>query len=44
MSQPAAAKLIGRSILLAINAFTDADNQDALTVLRALRNENLRVG
>ncbi|MDQ0937249.1 hypothetical protein QFZ49_007224 [Streptomyces turgidiscabies] len=44
VSQPAAAKLIGRSILLAINAFTDADNQDALTVLRALRNENLRVG
>ena len=44
VSQPAAAKPIGRSVLLAINAFTDADNQDALTVLRALRTEILRVG
>ncbi|QKV98232.1 hypothetical protein HUT19_41675 (plasmid) [Streptomyces sp. NA02950] len=39
---PATAKLIGRSILLAIHAFTDADNQDALTLLRALRNEVLQ--
>ncbi|MFJ9038021.1 hypothetical protein ACIRF8_15680 [Streptomyces sp. NPDC102406] len=36
------AKRIGGSILLAIHAFTDADNQDALTLLRALRNEALR--
>ncbi|MFJ4637640.1 hypothetical protein ACIP69_18700 [Streptomyces hygroscopicus] len=41
---PATAKLVGRSILLAIHAFTDADNQDALTLLRALRNEALRAG
>lgn len=40
---PAAAKPIARSILLAINAFTDADNQDALALLHALRNEVLRV-
>jgi hypothetical protein len=40
---PATAKLIARSILLAIHAFTDADNQDALTVLRALRNQVLQV-
>ncbi|MDK0524879.1 hypothetical protein [Streptomyces sp. ML-6] len=39
---PAAAKPIARSILLAIHAFTDADTQDALTLLRALRNEVLR--
>ncbi|MFG2681293.1 hypothetical protein [Streptomyces sp. NPDC048392] len=41
---PAAAKLIAGSILLAIHAFTDADNQDALTVLHALRNEVLQAG
>lgn len=41
---PATAKLIARSILLAIHAFTDADTQDALTLLRALRNQVLRVG
>ncbi len=41
---PATAKLVARSILLAIHAFTDADNQDALALLRALRNEVLRVG
>ncbi|GHB28863.1 hypothetical protein GCM10010306_021570 [Streptomyces umbrinus] len=40
----ATAKLIGGSILLAIHAFTDADNQDALTLLLALRNEVLRTG
>ncbi|MGC9501871.1 hypothetical protein [Streptomyces sp. WG7] len=38
------AKRIGGSILLAIHAFTDADNQDVLTLLRALRNEALRAG
>ncbi|MFE4054916.1 hypothetical protein ACFXP3_01180 [Streptomyces sp. NPDC059096] len=38
------AKRIGGSILLAIHAFTDADNQDALTLLGALRNEALRAG
>ncbi|MGW2051965.1 hypothetical protein ACWCPF_43625 [Streptomyces sp. NPDC001858] len=38
------AKLVARSILLAIHAFTDADDQDALTLLRALRNEALQVG
>ena len=38
---PAAPKLIARSILLAIHAFTDADNEDALALLRALRNEVL---
>jgi hypothetical protein len=38
------AKRIGGTILLAIHAFTDADNQDALTLLRALRNEALRSG
>ncbi|WP_217246085.1 hypothetical protein [Streptomyces sp. AC602_WCS936] len=38
------AKRIGGSLLLAIHAFTDADNQDALTLLRALRNEALRAG
>ncbi|MFJ7242715.1 hypothetical protein ACIQWB_37115 [Streptomyces olivaceus] len=36
------AKRIGGSILLAIHAFTDADDQDALTLLRALRNEALQ--
>ncbi|MFB9351868.1 hypothetical protein ACFFUA_31380 [Streptomyces heliomycini] len=41
---PAPAKLIGKSILLAIRAFTDADDQDSLTLLRAPRNEILRVG
>ncbi|MFC9608772.1 hypothetical protein ACFTTN_35775 [Streptomyces niveus] len=40
---PATAKRIARSILLAIDAFTDADNHDALTLLRALRNEVLGV-
>ncbi|MEU8478095.1 hypothetical protein [Streptomyces hygroscopicus] len=40
---PTTAKLVARSILMAIHAFTDADNQDALTLLRALRNEVLRV-
>ncbi|MDX3165792.1 hypothetical protein PV516_18580 [Streptomyces scabiei] len=39
---PVTAKLIGGSILGAIHAFTDADNDDALTLLRALRNEALR--
>ncbi|MFC7934382.1 MULTISPECIES: hypothetical protein [Streptomyces] len=38
------AKRIGTSILLAIHAFTDADNQDALTLLRALRDEALQAG
>jgi hypothetical protein len=36
---PVTAKLISGSILNAIHAFTDADNHDALTLLRALRNE-----
>ncbi len=36
------AKRIGVSILLAIHAFTDAANEDALTLLHALRNEALR--
>jgi hypothetical protein len=39
---PASAKLIAGSILMAIHAFTDADNQDAVALLRALRNEVLR--
>ncbi|WP_030237663.1 hypothetical protein [Streptomyces sp. NRRL S-350] len=39
---PVTAKLVARSILLAIHAFTDADDQDALAVLRALRNQVLR--
>jgi len=38
------AKLIGRSILMAIHAATDADESDALSLLRALRNEVLRPG
>jgi hypothetical protein len=41
---PATAKLIGGSILNAIHAFTDADNDDALSLLRALRNEILNAG
>ncbi|MEU8812564.1 hypothetical protein ACN6K5_002170 [Streptomyces violaceoruber] len=36
------AKRIGGTVLLAIHAFTDADNQDALALLRALRNEALQ--
>ncbi|MEU0526255.1 hypothetical protein [Streptomyces niveus] len=40
---PATAKRIARSILLAIDAFTDADDRDALTLLRGLRNEVLGV-
>ncbi|MFE9539750.1 hypothetical protein [Streptomyces sp. NPDC006691] len=43
-SDPATAKLVARSILLAIHAFTDADKQDALALLRALRNEVLHAG
>jgi len=39
----ATAKLIGGSILGAIRAFTDADNRDALALLRGLRNEVLRL-
>ncbi|MEU9849555.1 hypothetical protein [Streptomyces sp. NPDC047985] len=38
------AKRIGKSILLAIHAFTDADNPDALTLLRALRSQVLQAG
>ncbi|MFJ9634972.1 hypothetical protein ACIRU8_45505 [Streptomyces sp. NPDC101175] len=41
---PVTAKLIARSVLLAIHAFTDADDQDALSLLRALRNEVLQTG
>jgi hypothetical protein len=40
---PATAKLVARSLLLAINAFTDAGDEDALTLLGALREEILRV-
>jgi hypothetical protein len=40
----ATAKYIGISILGAVHAFTDADDSDALTLLRALRNEVLRSG
>jgi hypothetical protein len=36
------AKYIGISILGAVHAFTDADDSDALTLLRALRNQVLR--
>ncbi len=36
------AKRIGHSVLLAIHAFTDADDQDAVTLLRALRNQVLQ--
>ncbi|MFE0133332.1 hypothetical protein ACFWY6_17440 [Streptomyces sp. NPDC059037] len=39
---PVTAKLIAGSILLAIHAFTDADNEDALRLLHALRNEVLQ--
>ncbi|MFF3351001.1 hypothetical protein [Streptomyces sp. NPDC002779] len=39
---PAAAKLIAGSILLAIHAATDADNQDVMPLLRALRHEILQ--
>jgi hypothetical protein len=38
----ATAKRIGISVLGAVHAFTDADDSDALTLLRALRNEVLR--
>jgi hypothetical protein len=41
---PATAKLIGSSILGAIHAFTDADDHNALSLLRALRHEVLRAG
>jgi hypothetical protein len=40
----ATAKRIGISVLGAVNAFTDSDDSDALTLLRALRNEVLRPG
>jgi hypothetical protein len=40
----ATAKRIGISVLGAVHAFTDADDSDALTLLRALRNEVLRPG
>ncbi|MEU0273127.1 hypothetical protein [Streptomyces sp. NPDC006307] len=36
------AKRIGGSLLLAIHAFTNADNQDALALLRALRRQVLQ--
>ncbi|WJV44524.1 hypothetical protein [Streptomyces flavofungini] len=39
---PATAKQVARSILLALHAFTDAQNDDALALLRALRSEALR--
>ncbi|MFD4863130.1 hypothetical protein [Streptomyces atratus] len=38
----AAAKRIGISVLGAVAAFTDADDSDALTLLRGLRHEILR--
>ncbi|WP_178391137.1 hypothetical protein [Streptomyces uncialis] len=38
---PDTAVQVARSLLLAIRAFTDADDEDALTLLRALRNEVL---
>jgi len=38
---PRAPKLIARSILLGIHAFTDAGTEEALTLLRALRDEVL---
>jgi hypothetical protein len=41
-NDPATAKLIGGSILNAIHAFTDADTDDALSLLRALRHEVLK--
>jgi hypothetical protein len=40
----ATAKRIGISVLGAVHAFTDADNDDALILLRALRNEVLCPG
>jgi hypothetical protein len=40
----ATAKRIGISVLGAVHAFTDADDSDALTLLRGLRNEVLRSG
>lgn len=43
-NDPITTKQIARSILMAIHAFTDADNDDALTLLRALRNEVLHSG
>lgn len=43
-NDPATAKLIGGSILLAIHAFTDADNADALALLHALRTQVLKGG
>ncbi|WP_329595575.1 hypothetical protein OG298_44460 (plasmid) [Streptomyces sp. NBC_01005] len=36
------AKRIGISVLGAVAAFTDADDSDALTLLRGLRHEILR--
>ncbi|MFJ4676978.1 hypothetical protein [Kitasatospora sp. NPDC088783] len=38
---PAVAKQIGGSILMALHAFTDADHQEAMIMLRALRSEVL---
>ncbi|MEV7654703.1 hypothetical protein AB0O39_11080 [Streptomyces anulatus] len=38
----ATAKRIGISVLGAIGAFTDADESDAMTLLRGLRNQVLR--
>lgn len=38
------AKLIGKSLLLALHAFTDADDQDTLLLLRAPRSDVLRAG
>ncbi|MFF7154349.1 hypothetical protein [Streptomyces sp. NPDC008139] len=40
----ATAKRIGISVLGVVHAFTDADDSEALTLLRALRNEVLRPG
>lgn len=40
----ATAKRIGISVLGAVHAFTDADDSDALTLLRGLRNDVLRGG
>ncbi|MGW0583955.1 hypothetical protein ACWD25_50465 [Streptomyces sp. NPDC002920] len=39
---PVTAKLIARSILLAVHSFTDADDGGALMLLCALRNEVLQ--
>jgi hypothetical protein len=41
---PATAKHIGISVLGAVHAFTEADDSEALTLLRALRNEVLQSG